>query len=143
MDDVAATLTSETLEQIVQIPVLTPEEIQQLVETLHGQAKGRISLVPAVMRLGDEGAVYLLGAALEDGGITIRLDMPALAVMRSFDTEGSLRIVRNALRDLPFAEIRSGDRPFVVAVRLSDAMHPLRSEWLRVAAQLVASQRQQ
>ncbi len=142
MDDIAEQISPDTLEEIVKLPILTPDEIETLVHAVKVHAPLQAQIAPSVMRIGEDGGIYLVGAALEESGsIGIRIDIPALAIMRSFDTAGALRVVETALGDLPFAEIVSGDRPFVVSVRLSDALLGLRMGWLAAAAELIRSAR--
>jgi len=137
MEDVAKRLVPATLEQIVGMPVLTEGEIEGLRRLVGEATKVTVNLVPSVMRLGDEEEIYLLGASLEQGAVTVRIDVPALAIVRSFDVAGGLRLIEGALRELPYDEILGGNRPFVVSVRLAPAMLPLRSHWLEAAQALV------
>lgn len=144
MEDIAQSLAPETLLEIVKLPVLTPDEIEALVHTLKERSPGPAQISPSVMRIGEDGGIYLLGAALEESGdLTIRVDIASVAVVRSFDTAGALRLIEGALRDLPYEELVSGNRPFVVSVRLADSLMALRMEWLRAAAQLIRSVREQ
>ncbi len=137
MEDIAKTLLPGTLDQIVGMPVLTPEEIEGLQGAVAATTTAAVNLVPSVMRLGAEEDIYLLGASLEDGAVTVRIDVPALGVVRSFDVAGGLRLIEGALRDLPYSEILGGDRPFVVSVRLAPALLPLRARWIEAAKGLV------
>jgi hypothetical protein len=137
MDDVAKKLRPETLDQIVRMPVLTPDEIDVLQKAVASVTTAKVNLVPSVMRLGAEEEIYLLGASLEASQVTIRIDVPAFAVVRSFDVAGGLRLVEGALRDLPYGDILGGDRPFVVSVRLAPTLLPLRARWLEAARSLV------
>ena len=137
MEDIAKTLAPGTLDQIVRMPVLTGEEIETLQRVVGEATSSMVNLVPAVMRLGDEEDIYLLGASLENGAVTVRIDVPALGIVRSFDVAGGLRLIEGALRDLPYQEILGGDRPFVVSVRLAPALMPLRQRWIEAAKALV------
>ncbi len=142
MDDIAQALSPDMLEEIVALPVLTPEEIDALVEIVTAHSPKPAGIAPSVMRIGEDGGIYLLGASLEESGsVTIRVDVASLAVVRSFDIAGGIRLIEGALRDLPYDDIVSGSRPFVVSVRLSDALMGLRMDWLRAAADLVRSAR--
>ena len=143
MEDIAATLRPELLDEIVRLPVLQPSEIEGISRLIAEATTAKVNLVPSVMRLGQEGDIYLLGASLEDGRVTVRLDVAALAVVRSFDVAGGLHLIEGALRDLPYAEIQGGDRPFVVSVRLAPALMPLRARWLETARALVEGATQQ
>jgi hypothetical protein len=137
MEDIAKTLAPGTLDQIVRMPVLASEEIEGLQRVVGEATASTVNLVPAVMRLGDEEDIYLLGASLESGAVTVRIDVPALGIVRSFDVLGGLRLIEGALRDLPYQEILGGDRPFVVSVRLAPALLPLRQRWIEAAKALV------
>ena len=137
MEDIAKTLSPGTLDQIVRMPVLTAEEIEGLQRVVGEATSSGVNLVPAVMRLGDEEDIYLLGASLENGAVTVRIDVPALGVVRSFDVAGGLRLIEGALRDLPYQEILGGDRPFVVSVRLAPGLLSLRQRWIEAAKALV------
>ncbi len=137
MEDIAQRLKPGTLDEIVRMPVLAPEEIEALRKIVGETTTAKVNLVPSVMRLGQEEDIYLLGASLENTEVTVRIDVPALAVVRSFDVAGGMRLVEGALRDLPYADIVGGDRPFVVSVRLAPALLPLRSRWLEAAQSLV------
>ena len=143
MEDIAQTLRPGTLEEIVRMPVLEPAEIDRLQKLVAEATTATVNLVPSVMRLGAEEDIFLLGASLESGQVTVRIDVPALAVVRSFDVAGGLRLIEGALRDLPYAEILGGDRPFVVSVRLAPALLPLRTRWLESARMLVEGLSQQ
>ncbi|MDA8344512.1 MAG: hypothetical protein M0Z66_03420 [Thermaerobacter sp.] len=144
MEDIAAQLSPETLEEIVKLPVLTADEIESLVHAVKQRSPRPAQLAPSVMRISEDGGIYLLGASLEESGsITIRVDIPSLAVVRSFDTIGGLRLIEGALKELPYDEITSGNRPFVVSVRLADSLMGLRMDWLRSAADLIRSARAQ
>jgi hypothetical protein len=143
MDDIAEQLSPDTLEEIVKLPVLTPDEIETLVHAVKVHSPRPTQIAPSVMRISEDGGIYLVGAALEESGsIGIRIDVPSLAIMRSFDTAGGLRLVEAALGDLPYGEIVAGDRPFVVSVRLSDALLGLRMGWIAAAAELIRSARE-
>lgn len=139
MEDIAQGLRPGTLDEIVRLPVLTPQEIETLQKLVAETTTAEVSLAPSVMRLGAEQDIYLLGASLENGQVTVRIDVPALAVVRSFDVAGGMRLIEGALRDLPYMEIQGGDRPFVVSVRLAPALLPLRSLWIEAAQSLVES----
>ncbi len=144
MEDIAATLTPETLEEIVKLPVLSEGEIEGLVHAVRERSPRPAQVAPSVMRIAEDGGIYLLGASLEESGtLTIRVDIPAFAIVRSFDTTGGLRLIEGALKDLPYEEITSGARPFVVSVRLSEQLMGLRMDWLRAAADLIRSARTQ
>jgi len=139
MDDIAQGIAGETLERIVSMPVLDPDEVERLLHVVHDATGERVNLVPSVMRLGPDDDVYLLGAGLEEGQVTVRIDVPSLGVVRSFDVAGGMRLLEQALRDLPYAEIVRGERPFVVSVRLQPQLLPLRAEWLSAAQALAAA----
>ncbi len=137
MEDIAQGLRPGTLDEIVRMPVLAPFEIEALQKIVAETTTARVHLVPSVMRLGQEEDIYLLGASLEKAEVTVRIDVPALAVVRSFDVAGGMRLIEGALRDLPYKDILGGDRPFVVSVRLAPALLPLRARWLEAAQSLV------